>query len=168
MNKRSRIDRRKIKEYHDEMTFLMKAMFFVYLGLIVRLDIRFFAVGVLLAMVIILVRYATATIIGRAQGFADEEVVYTRFFFIQGASSLVLSQFVTKYDPTGLVFPSLEIFTDIVVPVVLVSILCTSVVAPVLAEQQVYTDLHDMEEGFHADEQTKNGDDKEESKPKKE
>ena len=151
MNKRSRIDRRKIREYHDEITFLMKAMFFVYLGLIVTLDIKFFAVGVLLTMLIILVRYITATIIGRIQGVPSEEVVYTRFFFIQGAGSLVLTQFVTKYDPLGQFFPSPELFTNIVVPVVLMSILFTSIVAPLLAKKQVQPKIDDLEEGFGLD-----------------
>lgn len=170
MNKRSRIDRRKIKEYHDEITFLMKAMFFVYLGLIVHLDVRFFAVGVLLTMIIILVRYISASILGKIQGVPDEEVVYTRFFFIQGAGSLVLTQFVTKYDPMGIYFPSPEIFTDIVVPVVLMSILFTSVVAPLLAEQQIHPKVEDIEAGFDLDideeetkENPKNGEKEEKS-----
>ncbi len=151
MNKRSRIDRRKIREYHDEITFLMKAMFFVYLGLIVKLDIKFFAVGTFLTMLIILVRYVTATFIGRLQGVPSEEVVYTRFFFIQGAGSLVLTQFVTNYDPLGQFFPSPEIFTNIVIPVVLMSILFTSIVAPLLAKKQVQPKIVDLEEGFGLD-----------------
>ena len=151
MKKRSRIDRRKIREYHDEITFLMKAMFFVYLGLIVKLDVRFFAVGILLTMLIILVRYITATILGKIQGVSDQEVAYTRFFFIQGAGSLVLTQFVTKYDPNGIYFPSPEIFTNIVVPVVLMSILFTSIVAPLLAKKQIQPRITDMEEGFGLD-----------------
>ena len=151
MKKRSRIDRRKIREYHEEITFLMKAMFFVYLGLIVKLDIRFFAVGVLLTMLIILVRYITATILGKVQGVPEEEVVYTRFFFIQGAGSLVLTQFVTKYDPTGSYFPNSEIFTNIVIPVVLMSILFTSIVAPFLAQKQIQPKIIDMEAGFGLD-----------------
>jgi hypothetical protein len=73
-------------------------------------------------------------------------VVYTRFFFIQGASSLVLSQFVSKYDPTGLFFPSPKIFTNIVVPVVMMSILFTSIVAPLLIHQQIQPKIIDMEE----------------------
>jgi cell volume regulation protein A len=148
MKKRSRIDRRKIREYHDEITFLMKAMFFVYLGLIVKLDIRFFAVGLLLTMLIIIVRYITATILGKIQGVPDVEVVYTRFFFIQGAGSLVLTQFVAKYDPTGVYFPNPEIFTNIIVPVVLISIFFTSIVAPFLTQKQIRPKITDMEEGF--------------------
>jgi NhaP-type Na+/H+ or K+/H+ antiporter len=153
MNRRSRIDRRKIREYHDEITFLMKALFFVYLGLIVSLDVRFFAVGVMLAMLSVLVRYITATILGVVQGVSPEEVVYSRFFFIQGAGSLVLTQFVTKYDPQGVYFPSPELFTNIVIPVVLMSILFTSVVAPLLAKQQVKLKIDDIEEGFHETEE---------------
>ncbi len=82
MNRRSRIDRRKIREYHDEITFLIKTLFFVYLGLIVKLNPAYIAVGGFLTFLIIAVRFITATVIGKIQGFPDEQVIYTRYFFI--------------------------------------------------------------------------------------
>jgi len=148
LKRRSRIDRRKIREYHDEIAFLMKALFFVYLGLIVRLNTAYIAVGGFLTALIIAVRFITATVVGKAQGFPDEQVIYTRYFFIQGAGSLVLSQFVTKYDPNSVFFPSSEVFTNLVVPIVLISIVFTSVVAPFLARKQTQPSIHVIDEGL--------------------
>lgn len=152
MNKRSRIDRRKIREYHDEITFLMKALFFVYLGLIVKLNPASIAVGGFLTSLIIAVRFITATVVGKIQGFPDEQVIYTRYFFIQGAGSLVLSQLVTKYDPDSIFFPGSEMFTNLVVPIVLISIVFTSVVAPGLARQQIHPVVPFFDEGIDPEE----------------
>jgi NhaP-type Na+/H+ or K+/H+ antiporter len=137
MNRRSRIDRRKIKEYHDEITFLIKAMFFVYLGLMVQFEPSFIAISILLSVLIILVRYLTASMIGVVQGFPTEQIVYSRFIFIQGAGSLVLTQFVAKYDPSGAYLANPSAFTSIVIPVVLLSIVFSSIIAPLMASKKV-------------------------------
>ena len=152
MNRRSRIDRRKIREYHDEITFLMKALFFVYLGLIVKLNPAYIAVGGFLTSLIIAVRFITATVVGKIQGFPDEQVIYTRYFFIQGAGSLVLSQLITKYDPDSIFFPSSEVFTNLLVPIVLISIVFTSVVAPSLARKQIHPVVPFIDEGIDTEE----------------
>jgi len=152
MNRRSRIDRRKIREYHDELTFLMKALFFVYLGLIVRLNPAYIAVGGFLTALIFAVRFITATVVGKVQGFPDEQVIYTRYFFMQGAGSLVLSQFVTKYDPNSVFFPGADVFTNLIVPIVLTSIVFTSVVAPFLARKQTQPAIHVIDEGLDPEE----------------
>jgi hypothetical protein len=57
--------------------------------------------------------------------------------FIQGAGTLVLSQFPAKFDPLRLSFTSPEIFTDLAIPIVLVSILFSSMVAPIIAHNQL-------------------------------
>jgi NhaP-type Na+/H+ or K+/H+ antiporter len=137
MNRRSRIDRRKIKEYHDEITFLIKALFFVYLGLVVQFELSYIAISIGLSVLIIIVRYITASVVGAVQGIPAKQTAYTRFFFIQGAGSLVLSQFVVKYDPSGAYLTDLSVFTSVVIPIVLLSIIFSSLIAPLMASKQV-------------------------------
>lgn len=132
MNRRSRIDRRKIREYHDEITFLIKAMFFVYLGLVLQFELRFIEISILLTVLIIVVRFLVASLLGLLQGVPITQIRYTRFFFIEGASSLVLSQFVVKYDPSGVYLAEPQLFTNMVVPIVLLSIIFSSVISPML------------------------------------
>jgi NhaP-type Na+/H+ or K+/H+ antiporter len=146
LKRRSRIDRRKIREYHDEIAFLMKALFFVYLGIIVKLNPVYIMVGGFLTALIFAVRFITATVMGKIQGFPDEQVIYTRYFFIQGAGSLVMSQFVTKYDPNSVFFLASEVFTNLVVPIVLISIFFTSVMGPFLARKQAQPVIHVINE----------------------
>jgi len=136
MNRRSRIDRRKIREYHDEITFLIKALFFVYLGLMVQFELEYIAISVAISALIIVVRYITASLVGAAQGIPPKQAAYTRLFFIQGAGSLVLSQFVVKYDPSGAHLADMSVFTSVVIPIVLLSIIFSSIIAPMMASKQ--------------------------------
>ena len=137
MDRRSRIDRRKIREYHDEITFLIKAMFFVYLGLVIQFEIKFIETSLILTGLIIFVRFIIASILGKFQGLASEDVAHSRIFFIQGVSSLVLTQFITKYDPGSEFFAHPQLFTNLVIPIVLASIIFSSLIAPMITSIQV-------------------------------
>ena len=136
MNRRSRIDRRKIKEYQDEITFLIKAMFFVYLGMVMQFQLRLIEISILISVMIIVVRYFVVSILGIVYGVNSKHIAYTRFFFIEGASSLVLTQFIAKYDPTGKFFTDPELFTIMVIPIVVLSIFFSSIIAPIMATKQ--------------------------------
>jgi len=137
LERRVRIDRRKLRDYHDELTFLIKALFFVYLGLVMTPSLESFKVGLTVSALIIVVRFVVVTMVGKIQGFADEELFVTRLIYIQGAGTLVLSQFPVKYDPTGLLFSTPEMFTNICIPIVLVSLIYNSTVSPFLARRQL-------------------------------
>ncbi len=133
MDRRSRIDRRKIREYHDEITFLIKAMFFVYLGLVMQFELKFIAISFILTALIIVVRYIIASILGAVQDLPREQVAYTRFFFIEGISSLVLTQFINQYDSDGVFFAHPQLFMNLVIPIVMFSIIFSSIIAPLMA-----------------------------------
>jgi len=137
LERRAKIDRRKLRDYHDELTFLIKALFFFYLGLVVTPSLESFGVGLMVTVLIIVVRFVVVTMVGKIQGFADGELFVTRLIYVQGAGTLVLSQFPVKYDPAGLLFSNPEIFTSICIPVVLVSLIYNSTVSPFLARRQL-------------------------------
>lgn len=137
LGRRARIDRRKLREYHDELTFLIKALFFFYLGLVVTPNIESLKIGLMVSALIIVVRSVVATFVGKIYGFDDGEFFVTKLIYIQGAGTLVLSQFPVKYDPTGLFFSKPEIFTNICIPIVLVSLIYNSIVPPFLARLQL-------------------------------
>ncbi len=137
MKRRSRIDRRKIKEYHDEITFLIKSMFFVYMGLVMEFDLRWIAISFILTALIIVVRYVFASILGMIQGIPSEQIAYTRIFFILGPSSLVLTQYIAEYDPNGVLFSDNQLFSSIVIPIVLFSIIFSSIIGPIVAKKQI-------------------------------
>lgn len=73
---------------------------------------------------------------GAVQGLTRRQILYSRLFFIEDAGSLVLTQFVAKYDSSGEVLADPRLFTNLVVPIVFLSILFSSVVSPALASKQ--------------------------------
>jgi len=93
--------------------------------------------AVLVASLIVLTRYVSVSLVGRFHKFTTNEVAFTRMIFIQGAGTLVLSQFPAKFDPLRLSFTNPDIFTDLAIPIVIVSILFSSVVAPIIAHRQL-------------------------------
>ncbi len=137
LERRARVDRRKLRGYHDELTFLIKALFFFYLGLVVTPSVESLMLGVTVSAVIIVVRFVAATLVGKLQGFEDGELFVTRLIYIQGAGTLVLSQFPVKYDAAGLFFSNPELFTNICIPIILVSLIYNSTVSPFLARHQL-------------------------------
>ncbi len=137
LGRRARIDKRKLRGYHDELTFLIKALFFVYLGLVVTPSVESLRLGVTVSAVIIVVRFTAVTVVGKIHGFADGELFVTRLIFIQGAGTLVLSQFPVRYDAAGFFFSNPELFTNICIPIVLVSLIYNSTVSPFLARHQL-------------------------------
>lgn len=137
MERRARVDRRKLRGYHDELTFLIKALFFFYLGLVVTPSVESLRLGLTVSAVIIVVRFLAATLVGAVQGFEDGELFVTRLIYIQGAGTLVLSQFPVKYDAAGVFFSNPGLFTNVCVPVVLVSLIYNSAVSPLLARHQL-------------------------------
>ncbi len=138
LERRARVDRRKLRDYHDELAFLIKALFFFYLGLVVRPSFESLRIGLTVSAVIIVMRFMAATLVGKVEGFEDGELFVTRLIYIQGAGTLVLSQFPVKYDAAGL-FSNPELFTNICIPVVLVSLIYNSTVSPFLARHQLDT-----------------------------
>jgi cell volume regulation protein A len=135
--RRARIDRRKLRDYHDELTFLIKALFFFYLGLVMTPSMESFRLGLTVSAIIIIVRFFVATLVGKVQGFEGGELFVTRLIYIQGAGTLVLSQFPVKYDPAGDFFLNPDIFTNICIPIVFVSLIYNSIVSPFFARYQL-------------------------------
>ena len=137
LERRARVDRRKLRGYHDELSFLIKALFFFYLGLVMTPSVESLMLGLTVSAVIIVMRFVAATLVGKIQGFEDGELFVARLIYIQGAGTLVLSQFPVKYDAAGLFFSNPELFTNICIPIVLVSLIYNSTVSPFLARHQL-------------------------------
>ncbi|MCW4050335.1 MAG: hypothetical protein NWE89_11440 [Candidatus Bathyarchaeota archaeon] len=158
VSRRSWIERKKIREYHNEITFLVKALFFVYLGMVVNLSVDSFITGVGVSVRIMVIRFIVVSVVGRLQGFTDIEVAVTRMVFIRGTGTLVFSQFPSKYDSLGLVFTNPDMFTDLVVPIVLMSILFSSFLAPLVGRKGVEASVSETLEDSETPEIEENGD----------
>jgi Kef-type K+ transport system membrane component KefB len=119
-----------------EITFLIKAFFFVYLGLTVDLTLEYTVVALGIVALMLLVRYMVASGVGSLLNFTVGETVLSRVIFLQGTSALVLSELPGLLDPTGQSL-NLEIYKNFAYPIVLITIIFVSVVGPTLAKRQL-------------------------------
>jgi NhaP-type Na+/H+ or K+/H+ antiporter len=137
---RPRIDRKSLMEFNNEVLFIFKSYYFVYTGLIVTLDRRLIFIGSVLTILLILIRLIAGTAVGLALNFERIETVMTRLTYPLGTSALVFAQLPVLYDPEGEAFADPNIFSNMVFPVVLGSILFYSIIAPLIMKLQLKED----------------------------
>lgn len=136
------IDKRRLREFHEEITFLMKSFFFVYIGLVVTLSRVYFLIGLAVAILILADRYFIATTVGNLLQFTREEKVLTRLICASGLPAFIMSQLPVIYDPNGVFFNSPEIYSNLCMPIVLVTVIFASVFAPIIAKRQLRSAEH--------------------------
>jgi cell volume regulation protein A len=132
-----KVNKTRIREFNQEITFLIKAFFFVYLGLIVSLSVNYALIGFGVVLLMLVIRYATATGVAFALRFTDGERILSRLIYLQGASDLVLSRWPALYDPEHLFFRNPNIYTDLCYPIVLFTIILVSIMGPIMARRQM-------------------------------
>ena len=132
-----KVNKTRIREFNQEITFLIKAFFFVYLGLIVSLSVNYALIGFGVVLLMLVIRYATATGVAFALRFTDSERILSRLIYLQGASALVLSRWPALYDPEHLFFRNPNIYTDLCYPIVLFTIVLVSIMGPIMARRQM-------------------------------
>ena len=137
---RPRIDRKSLMEFNNEVLFIFKSYYFVYTGLIVTLDRRLLYIGSILTILLIVIRLIAGTAVGIALNFEKIEMVMTRLTYPLGTSALVFAQLPVLYDPEGKAFADPNIFSNIIFPVVLGSILFYSLIAPQIMKLQLKED----------------------------
>jgi cell volume regulation protein A len=125
-----RIDMRRLREFHEEIVFFIKSFFFVYIGVIVTITLRYMFVGLLVTAVLMVMRFGIVEIIGRVLLFTKEERSISKVVYASGLPAFVMSQLPTLYDPTGKYFLTPGLYPDICMPIVLGTILYSGLLGP--------------------------------------
>ena len=133
------IDILKIREFHEEITFFIKSFFFVYVGLIATLSVDYLLIGLGILALILILRYAIVSTLGKILKFTQTEKVLTRIIYASGLPAFVMSQLPSIYDPNQQYFTRPEIYPNITLPLVLFNILFAALVGPVVAKRQLKT-----------------------------
>lgn len=132
-----KVNKFRIREFNQEITFLVKAFFFVYIGLIVSLSMNYAILGVGVVALMLATRYAVATGVGGLLRFSVGEKVLSRLIFLQGTSALVMSQLPRIWDPEMAVFADPKVFSDLCYPIVIITLVFVSIMGPVIARRQL-------------------------------
>lgn len=130
---RVRVDKHKLREFHEEITFLIKSFFFVFIGLIVVLSERFMIYGLLLVGILTLIRFMVVTIVSAGLRFTRVESTLAKLIFANGLPALVMSQLPSIYDPQRQFFSNPEIYTNLCFPIVIGTVIFGALLGPILA-----------------------------------
>ena len=130
-----KIDKEKLKEFHEEITFFIKSFFFVYVGLIVSLSVEFAIMGGVVLGLIFLVRFVIVIVVGGAVSFNKQEKVLSMLIYASGLPAFVMSQLPLVFDPDRIYFTNPEIYPNMVMPIVLGTVLFAALTAPNLAKR---------------------------------
>jgi cell volume regulation protein A len=130
-----KIDKERLRDFHEEITYFIKAFFFVYIGLIVTLSSESFLIGLGVLGLILFVRYIVVTIVAKGLNFSKQEEILSMLIYASGLPAFVMSQLPLIFDPQMEFFSNPEIYPNIVMPVVLGTVLFAAFTAPALAKR---------------------------------
>jgi NhaP-type Na+/H+ or K+/H+ antiporter len=136
-SRRVSVDKRRIREFNQEIAFLIKAFFFVYLGLTVSLSVEYTVIALGVVALMLSVRYYIASAAGGILNLSFGERVLSRLIFLQGTSALVLSKLPIYWDTERIHFQNPEIYTNLCFPIVFITVIFVSILGPVLAKRQL-------------------------------
>ena len=132
-----KVDDQKMREFHEEISFFIRSFFFVFVGLIVSIQVGYIIVGLIIVFTIIILRYGVGTFVGRLFNFTETETVLSRLVFAQGLPAFVMAQLPSIYDPLHLFFINPEIYVNLSIPIVLGTVIIDAVFGPVIAKRQL-------------------------------
>jgi len=137
IDKSLRTDKKRLMEFNEEIIFLLKSYYFVYIGLIVTLSQQYILMGLGIVILLIAVRYGVASAVGKVMGFTLEEKVISRIVYTLGTSTLVMSQLPLIFDPGMTFITNPGIYSDLCFPIVLGTVIFASVASPIIAKRQL-------------------------------
>ena len=130
-----KIDKRRLREFHEEITFFIKAFFFVYVGLIVTISMEYVRIGAGILALILVIRFFVVEFIGRALRFSRQETVLSTLVYASGLPAFVMSQLPMIFDPGREHFLNPEVYPNLVMPIVLGTVLFAALTAPIVARR---------------------------------
>lgn len=137
IERKARVEKRKLREFHEEITFLIKSFFFVFIGLIVSLSQDFMIYGLLIVSLLVAIRYVAVSLVAAGLKFTKIESTLSKLIFSRGLPALVMSQLPSIYDPNRQFFSSPEIYTNLGFPIVIGTVIFGALLGPIIAKKSL-------------------------------
>ncbi|MEM3986578.1 MAG: cation:proton antiporter [Candidatus Methanomethylicia archaeon] len=131
------VDSKHLREFHEEMTFLLKSFFFVFVGLIMQFSFEHVFFGLIVSLVMFGSRVLCTIIYDFMFKLNHIEKFAIMYTFTNGLSTLVMSRLPSVYDPNKLFFKNSEIYTNICFITVFVTVLLGIFIAPYMISRNI-------------------------------
>lgn len=125
-----RVERRRLRSFYEELTFLIKSIFFVFIGLQIVLSLEYYSMAVIVSLGLLAARITSINLANIFSDYDRVEKVVSLFVFSNGFTALLISQLPVIFDPLGRFFSDTSIYTNVCVPIVILSVLFGSIVGP--------------------------------------
>ncbi len=129
-----------IKDFHDEITFFIESFFFVYIGIIVTLSIRYAIIGIGILLLKTIIRYIIISIVNKTISFSVKEEILSKVVYSPGLPAFVMSQLPLIYDPNAEYFSNPGIYPDLVLPIVLSTVILNAITCSSIAQKRIKKD----------------------------
>lgn len=139
-----RVERRRLRAFHEEITFLIKSFMFFFVGLQLHVSLTLFVLGIGIALVLGVIRFASVYVTNFFTPLSEVETKVARLEFSNGLTALVLAQLPTMIDGSAL-FTSTSIFVDLTVPIVVSTALFGALIGPLIYQDKLHLP-QDLEE----------------------
>ena len=137
VDSRIRLDKGRLRDFQEEVTFFIKSFFFVYIGLIASISFDYVLIGLGLLLLVIIIRLLVVQGIGRVMLFSKEEMTVSQVVFALGLPSFVMAQLPKIFDPGGHFFVNPGIYHILCMPIVLGTVIFSSVAGPYLGNRLI-------------------------------
>ncbi|MEM1549973.1 MAG: cation:proton antiporter [Candidatus Methanomethylicia archaeon] len=131
------VDSKHLREFHEEMTFLLKSFFFVFVGLIMQFSFEHVFFGLIVSLVMFGSRVLCTIIYDFMFKLNHVEKFAIMYTFTNGLSTLVMSRLPSVYDPNKLFFRNSEIYTNICFITVFVTVLLGIFIVPYMISRNI-------------------------------
>jgi NhaP-type Na+/H+ or K+/H+ antiporter len=131
-----RVERRRLRAFHEEITFLIKSFMFLFVGLQLHLNLPFFAIGIGIATIIGVLRYVSVYVTNIFVPMSQVEIRVARLEFSNGLTALVLAQLPHLVEGMSY-FTDAGIFLDLIVPIVITTALFGSLMGPLIYQERI-------------------------------
>jgi cell volume regulation protein A len=141
-----RIDKQRLREFHEEITFFIKSFFFVYIGLVVSLSWDFYLIGFGIVFLIMLIRVIIVQSISGVLKFSREEKILSEVVYASGLPAFVMSQLPMIFDPQGNYFVNPSIYPNLCMPIVLGTVIYSGILGPYMIKRTLKTETEEKRE----------------------
>lgn len=131
------IDKKELIQFHEELTFFIKSFFFVYIGLIISISMKYIITGLLLVGICLTIRFFAASIASKIMKFSKVERALSRFIFAHGLPALIMSQLPAIYDPNKEYFLAPEMYPNLCFIIVLGTVLYGAMAGPYVVKKRL-------------------------------
>lgn len=125
-----RVEMRRLRSFHEEITFLVKSFLFLFVGLEITLNAEYLFLGLGITALIGAVRVVSVYITDSIVDISDLEARVSRLIFSNGMTALVISQLPLVIEMPHMYFSDPKIYVDLAVPIVMATSVFGSLFGP--------------------------------------